>query len=95
MGCSNAHPHGQVWSLSVVPSIPGRELASLQCYAMNPDVAPSHGPRGPFGRPCPPCECIHVEVSLGESQSRVVVKNEHFVALVPWFATWSFEILCE
>jgi UDPglucose--hexose-1-phosphate uridylyltransferase len=29
-GCSNAHPHGQVWSLSVVPSIPGRELASMQ-----------------------------------------------------------------
>jgi UDPglucose--hexose-1-phosphate uridylyltransferase len=59
---------------------PGTELASLQHYAMNPDVAPSHGPRGPFGRPCLLCKSIHFEVSLGESQSRVVVKNEHFVA---------------
>jgi UDPglucose--hexose-1-phosphate uridylyltransferase len=95
MGCSNTHPHGQVWSLSEVPSIPCRELVSLARYAMNPDVAPSHAPRGPFGRPCLLCEYIHFEVSVSESQSRVVVKNEHFVALVPWWATWPFEILCE
>jgi len=95
MGCSNTHPHGQVWSLGEVPSIPYMELASLARYAMNPNVAPSHAPRGPFGRPCLLCEYIHFEVSVSESQSRVVVKNEHFVALVPWWATWPFEILCE
>lgn len=38
MGCSNPHPHGQVWSLSVVPSIPGMELDSLQHYANKPLV---------------------------------------------------------
>lgn len=95
MGCSNTHPHGQVWSLSEVPSIPYTELASLARYATNPDVAPSHAPRGPFGRPCLLCEYIHFEVGVSESQSRVVVRNAHFVALIPWWATWPFEILCE
>ena len=38
VGCSNAHTHGQVWSLCVVPSIPGTELASLQRYANKPLV---------------------------------------------------------
>lgn len=93
MGCSNPHPHGQVWSVSEIPTIPSLELASLARYATNPDVVPSHAPRGPFGRPCLLCEYIHFEVSVAESQSRVVVKNEHFVALVPWWATWPFETL--
>jgi len=97
MGCSNPHPHGQVWSLSEVPTIPSLELASLARYALNSDILPSHAPLGPFGRPCLLCEYVHFEVPVGvtESQSRVVVKNEHFVALVPWWATWPFEILCK
>ncbi|KAI0003294.1 galactose-1-phosphate uridyl transferase [Russula compacta] len=93
MGCSNPHPHGQVWSVSEIPTIPSLELASLARYATNTDVIPSHAPRGPFGRPCLLCEYIHFEVSVAESQSRIVVKNEHFVALVPWWATWPFETL--
>ena len=54
--------------ISRVPSIPSTDLASLQHYAMNPDVARSHGPRGPFGKPCLLCEYIYFdsEVSLGE-----------------------------
>jgi UDPglucose--hexose-1-phosphate uridylyltransferase len=95
MGCSNPHPHGQVWSLSEVPTIPSVELASLARYATNSDVSESHAPRGPFGRPCLLCEYVHFEVGVTESQSRVVVKNDHFVALVPWWATWPFEILCK
>jgi galactose-1-phosphate uridylyltransferase len=44
---------------------------------MCPDVAR----RGLFGRPCLPCEYVHFEVSVNESQSRTVVENEHFVTL--------------
>jgi len=95
MGCSNPHPHGQVWSHSEVPTIPSVELASLARYAMNSDIPSSHAPRGPFGRPCLLCEYVNFEVSVNENESRVVVKNEHFVALVPWWATWPFEILCK
>lgn len=95
MGCSNPHPHGQVWSLSEVPTIASVELASLARHAVNSDIPPSHAPCGPFGRPCLLCEYVGFEVSVIESESRVVVKNEHFVALVPWWATWPFEILCK
>lgn len=35
MGCSNPHPHGQVWSLSAIPTIPAQELRSLKEYAMS------------------------------------------------------------
>lgn len=38
------------------------------------------------------CEYAHVEVKTAE-EGRVVMKNEHWVALVPWWATWPFELL--
>jgi UDPglucose--hexose-1-phosphate uridylyltransferase len=94
MGCSNPHPHGQVWSLTEIPTIASVELASLARYAVNLGIPTSQAPRGPFGRPCLLCEYVGFELSVVESESRVVVKNEHFVALVSWWATWPFEILC-
>jgi UDPglucose--hexose-1-phosphate uridylyltransferase len=50
MGCSNPHPHGQVWSLSAIPTIPATELASLERYALSTQVA-SEAPKGPKGWP--------------------------------------------
>lgn len=91
MGCSNPHPHGQVWSLSVVPSLPAKELTSLRQYS----DSPAHNPNSPKGfkdRPCLLCDYAHFEIH-NSGQSRVVVKNEHWVAIVPWWATWPFEIL--
>ncbi|KAG6878763.1 hypothetical protein C0993_008062 [Termitomyces sp. T159_Od127] len=88
MGCSNPHPHGQVWSLSAVPTLPATELASLRRYAAS-DPPASHAPRAPDGRPCLLCEYAHAEAAL----PRVVVANDHWLALVPWWATWPFEIM--
>ena len=48
MGCSNSHPHGQVWSVSVVPTIPTQELRSLKKYALT-SSQPSTAPRGQGG----------------------------------------------
>lgn len=48
MGCSNPHPHGQVWSLSEVPTLPATELASLQRYRLS-NVSTSDAPKGPQG----------------------------------------------
>lgn len=93
MGCSNSHPHGQIWSLSHIPTIAATELSSLKRYAVKPDVTSSEAPRGPFGRPCLLCEYIHYELGVSEDQGRVVVRNEHFVALVPWWAVWPFELV--
>lgn len=91
MGCSNPHPHGQVWSLSVIPSLPATELASLKKYSES--TPPSDAPKGPLGRPCLLCDYIHFEVSVAHGEGRVVVQNDHWVALVPWWAIWPFEIM--
>ncbi|KAI5120360.1 hypothetical protein M0805_006883 [Coniferiporia weirii] len=91
MGCSNPHPHGQVWSMSDIPSIPAKELASLQRYALS-EVEISGAPRGPLNRPCLLCEYAHHEAT-NAGGVRVVAKNEDWVALVPWWATWPFELL--
>lgn len=95
MGCSNPHPHGQIWALNYIPTIALAELASLARYAVSPSVEPStpHTPRGPLGRPCLLCDYIHFELGVPEDQSRIVVRNTHFVALVPWWAVWPFETL--
>ena len=49
MGCSNSHPHGQIWSLSVVPTIPMQELASLKEYSMTTLTSQSTAARGSEG----------------------------------------------
>ncbi|QRV99953.1 UDP-glucose-hexose-1-phosphateuridylyltransferase [Ceratobasidium sp. AG-Ba] len=100
MGCSNPHPHGQVWSLSTIPEAPAGELASMRQYAAgtHPSSSPSDqtssAPKGPGGRPCLLCEYAHFEVNgAAPDNSRVVAKNASWVALVPFWAVWPFEIL--
>ncbi|KAI0340718.1 galactose-1-phosphate uridylyltransferase [Trametopsis cervina] len=92
MGCSNPHPHGQVWSLSVVPTLPATELRNLKSYSLSA-ASPSEAPTGPQGNPCLLCEYAHFETRVREDEGRVVYKNDHWVALVPWWAIWPFEIL--
>ncbi|KAF5386672.1 hypothetical protein D9615_001744 [Tricholomella constricta] len=82
----------EVWSLSEIPTLPSTELASLRRYSLF-ELPTPNAPRGPKGRSCLLCEYAHVEVGLPEHDSRVVVKNNHWAALVPWWATWPFEIL--
>lgn len=89
MGCSNPHPHGQVWSVSTVPTLPATELASLKRYSETGSQTEG-APAGHDGKPCLLCEYAHTEVRLDE---RVVTQNDHFVALVPWWAVWPFEVL--
>lgn len=92
MGCSNPHPHGQAWSLSEIPSLPAKKLENLKKYSLQ-EVAPSGAPRGPKDRPCMLCEYVHFELTVAEKEGRVVVKNDDWVALVPWWAIWPFEIM--
>lgn len=77
MGCSNPHPHSQVWASTHLPSEPAREderqLASLQA-----------------GGACLLPRYLEQEIQLGE---RVVVENPQWVALVPFWAVWPFEVL--
>lgn len=79
--------------MSTVPSLPATELRNLREYAKTEQ--PSSGaPRGPGHRPCLLCEYVHFEIGVERSSGRVVAKNEHWVALVPWWAVWPFEIMC-
>jgi UDPglucose--hexose-1-phosphate uridylyltransferase len=77
MGCSNPHPHGQVWAQQSIPNEPARELANMRQYF------DSHGSTL-LGN--------YLEVEL-QREERVVCANSHFVCLVPFWATWPFETL--
>jgi UDPglucose--hexose-1-phosphate uridylyltransferase len=76
MGCSNPHPHGQIWATSTVPNEPRKEQESFLAYQEQ------HGA-------CLLCDYIKLEAS-GE---RLVYANDHFIALVPFWAIWPYEIL--
>jgi UDPglucose--hexose-1-phosphate uridylyltransferase len=77
MGCSNPHPHGQVWALDAVPTEPAREDAQQRAYTAH------HSSR---------LLIDYLERELREG-TRVVVQNDAWVALVPFWATWPFELL--
>jgi UDPglucose--hexose-1-phosphate uridylyltransferase len=77
MGCSNPHPHCQIWASESIPNEPAKEQASLLEY------------RG-RNRACLLCEYVAYECSARE---RIVCENDHFVAVVPFWAIWPFETL--
>lgn len=77
MGASNPHPHGQIWANSHLPNVLAREQASLAGYRE------SH-------RACLLCDYLRLELERGE---RVVCSNDGFVAVVPYWANWPFEVL--
>lgn len=77
MGASNPHPHCQIWANSHVPNVPLREQASLLEH------------RGKQGD-CMLCRYLAMEQELGE---RVVCENAGFMALVPFWAVWPFELM--
>ena len=77
MGCSNPHPHGQIWAQRSIPGEPAKELGNMRTYFEE---------RGTtlLG------DYLSVEVERSE---RIVCENEHFVALVPYWAVWPFEVM--
>jgi UDPglucose--hexose-1-phosphate uridylyltransferase len=77
MGASNPHPHCQIWSTSFVPDEPAAETKAQSEYLAR------------TGR-CLLCDYAEAERVAGE---RVIFENEHFMAIVPWWATWPFEAM--
>ena len=77
MGCSNPHPHGQIWSQSSLPNEILIESARQKEYyeRNNQSLLKAY---------------LDLELSLGE---RIIIDNKHFVALVPFWATWPFETI--
>ena len=77
MGASNPHPHGQIWSTGFVPDEPAAETESQREHLAR------------TGR-CLLCDYVAAERIAGQ---RIVFENEHFMAMVPWWAVWPFEVL--
>lgn len=78
MGCSNPHPHGQIWTTTSLPEEPSLELINLQQYR-----------REQGG-----CNLLEDYAKLeSEKGERTVFENSSFWAGCPWWATWPFEIM--
>jgi UDPglucose--hexose-1-phosphate uridylyltransferase len=77
MGASNPHPHGQIWAESTIPNELAKETAGLLTYRS------AHGA-------CLLCAYAARELDAGE---RIVYASDRFVAVVPFWAVWPFEIL--
>jgi UDPglucose--hexose-1-phosphate uridylyltransferase len=83
MGCSNPHPHGQAWTMSIIPEEPAIEHEALVEYKH------VHGGRGLLED----YVARELENMKTESENRVVELNDSFLAVVPFWAVWPFEIL--
>jgi UDPglucose--hexose-1-phosphate uridylyltransferase len=77
MGASNPHPHGQIWAVDHLPSIPGKIAENLERYR-------GESRRDLLGD--------YLEEELGRRE-RTVEESEHWVQLVPYWAIWPFETM--
>ncbi|WP_299767883.1 UDP-glucose--hexose-1-phosphate uridylyltransferase [uncultured Dokdonia sp.] len=77
MGCSNPHPHGQIWSQSTIPEEVVKKTDRQSSYWKE------HG-RSLLG------DYINQEL---ETNERIIFENEHFVVLVPYWAIWPYETM--
>src|SRR5690606_10278047 len=77
MGCSNPHPHGQIWAQKSIPNEIVKKTEKLKEYweANNNSLLSTY---------------LEQELASGE---RLVLENDHFVALVPYWAIWPYEVM--
>ena len=77
MGCSNPHPHGQIWSQSVLPNEIVKKDKHQQKYFNTTQRSILK-------------DYLTQELDLNE---RVIYKNDSFVVLTPFWAIWPFETM--
>jgi len=77
MGASNPHPHGQIWASWSVPNEVVAEFSGQQAYWAETNEVLL-------------CAYLAMEEALGE---RLVEVNPGFVAVVPYWAVWPFEVM--
>ncbi len=77
MGASNPHPHCQIWATASLPEQPSKELSAQKAYLE-------------FHNQCLLCNYASLEQREGV---RLVYENEGFIAVVPFWAVWPFEVL--
>ncbi|KAK8051701.1 galactose-1-phosphate uridylyltransferase [Apiospora rasikravindrae] len=78
MGCSNPHPHCQIWTTSTLPEEPAAETVQMAKYRAE------HGGRHLLA------DYVKLEM---DKQERVVWQNDAFLVVCPWWAVWPFEVM--
>ncbi len=77
MGCSQPHPHGQIWASNFLPNEITREDINLKKY-YDEQTSPL---------------LVDYAKRESEDGARTVVETEHWIAVVPYWAVWPFETL--
>jgi UDPglucose--hexose-1-phosphate uridylyltransferase len=77
MGASNPHPHGQIWANESLPTEVYKEHHAQNDYLQEAES-------------CLLCDYLAQERAEG---TRIVLENESFAALVPFWAIWPFETM--
>lgn len=77
MGCSNPHPHGQIWAQSSIPNEIVVRTKTQEKY---------------FSEKGRSLLSDYLEQEL-EAQSRIICQDKHFVCLVPFWAVWPYETM--
>lgn len=77
MGCSNPHPHGQIWSQHSIPTEVLKKTHHFKKYW-------DQHQRSLLS------DYLEQELELGE---RIIEETEHFVVLVPYWAVWPYETM--
>jgi UDPglucose--hexose-1-phosphate uridylyltransferase len=76
-GCSNPHPHGQIWASNTVPTLPAKADNAQRHYLQTQ------------GKNL----LLHYAAQEIQKAERIVVQNEHWLVVVPYWASWPFETL--
>ena len=78
MGCSNPHPHGQIWITTGLPHEAAVELDQLAAYRREHEGV----------------SLLENYAKLeSEKAERVVFENQQFLVVCPWWAIWPFEVM--
>ena len=77
MGCSNPHPHGQIWAQQQLPTLVEKKHQSFADYYQ------THGTN----------MLQDYAVKEQDNQQRIVVENNDWLVVVPYWAAWPFETL--
>lgn len=77
MGCSNPHPHGQIWSQQSIPTEIQKKSKHFKEYWNT-------------NKKSLLTDYLNQELELRE---RILAQNDHFVALIPYWAVWPYEAM--
>ncbi len=76
IGVTLSHPHGQIYAFPYIPPVVLEELRSSKEFYRK-------------NKKCLHCAIIENELS---DKRRIVIKNDDFIAFIPFYAAWPYEV---